>query len=358
MRDQDTIGSNLGAGEKKRIKNFIVDVSNLNRYQKFLHYGSVKDGFDSLAKDFDIVMTELHFTMAVANEEQRKIDQFALESDIADMTKFLEKIGGGIIDQNQNINIIVQSAELKDPLKSEPTDRQEKIPQIIKKIYKKFEMTTHLVPKITKFKYSRMATSPTTDMKDVTDIVRWMAPEKLHDSGFYRYRFYRFYKKRDFQIKEHVLAGAGNREKSHGEGLHQLFKNFKKTWRRSLCLPGNPTIRASLQDIFINLNHLVDEYCTPDKEITIPLLPDKELDLDGFRAVSISDEAHTDLDNATAKYCDDDIADAQLLYAFSFVNNPLDKELGKKYLRLAALNNQPNAKDLLQKLGINVYTDI
>ncbi|CAG8626525.1 10002_t:CDS:2, partial [Diversispora eburnea] len=130
----------------KRIKNFIIDVSNLNRYQKFVHSGSVKDRFDSLTNDFDEVMTESHFTIAVANEEQRMIDQFALESDIADMTKFLEKIGGGIIDQNQKINIVlhevsllkekldhsdsdqnikakkIKSTELNDPLKSKPTD--------------------------------------------------------------------------------------------------------------------------------------------------------------------------------------------------------------------------------------------
>ncbi|CAG8601558.1 10312_t:CDS:1, partial [Diversispora eburnea] len=132
--------------------------------------------------------------------------------------------------------------------------------------------------------------------------------------------------------------------------------------------------------------------------------------------------AHAKLENATAKYWkgyylwegigvekdrvqarelfreaadNGGIADAQLHYAFSLVNNPLvkfdreiflkyitkaadnnnptaqynlgevyfygklnqkkDKELGIKYLRLAALNDQPKAKKLLQELGINGY---
>ncbi|RHZ46459.1 hypothetical protein Glove_621g21 [Diversispora epigaea] len=131
--------------------------------------------------------------------------------------------------------------------------------------------------------------------------------------------------------------------------------------------------------------------------------------------------AHADLDNATAKFwkgyylwegievekdreqasrlfkeaADDEIADAQLRYAFSLVNNPpvkfdreiflkyitkaahnnnptaqfnlgeiylrgklgneKDKKLGIKYLRLATLNNHPKAKELLQKLGIEIF---
>ncbi|RHZ46435.1 hypothetical protein Glove_621g57 [Diversispora epigaea] len=201
MRDQDTIGSNLGAGEV--CDSVILVISEIAvvyetvQYQKFLHYDSVKDGFDSLTKDFDVVMTELHFTMAVAYYEQRRKDQ-----------SFLEKIGGGIIDQNQNINIIVrevackpidlQNSDLKESSKIQGhLARSGKLPYIIRfyglsctensgadrgsfrELYLRIAldircermMTTHLVPKISKFKYSRMATSPTTDMKDVTDIV-------------------------------------------------------------------------------------------------------------------------------------------------------------------------------------------
>ncbi|CAG8545691.1 10875_t:CDS:2 [Diversispora eburnea] len=596
----------------ERIKKFMVEITNLHSYQKFVHSGSVKDRFDSLAKDFDVVMTELHFTIAVANDAQRKIDQSALESDISDMTKFLERIGDGIVDRNQKINTVfleaslmnkklghpdssernikankIKSTDLIDPLTSKATDRRVKRNhQVIKKIYKNFEvackpidlqnsdpketakiqehlailgklrdspniirfyglsyiensdvtvfewaeygslrelyckydiawhvkvrialdicrgfiflhscdilhhdircehimMATGLVPKIAKFKYSHVETSPTTDMKDATEIMRWMAPEKLRDSTYpytFKCEIFSFgmllwelvfekipYEKWDIlKIKEYVLAG--NREKitwgrasSDVEKLQKgLAKIIVSAWQ------GDPAIRASLQNIFMNLVQLADEYCT-GKETEAKLLPDKALDLDGS-AVSISDEggldlpdmdmdfnideipqiipleegiaahrnkehakawkcflAHADLNNATAKYwkgyylwegieiekdrkqacelfkeaADDEIADAQLRYAFSLVNNPpvkfdrdiflkyitkaadnnnptaqynlgevyfygklnqkKDEELGKKYLRLAALNNQPKAKEVLQKLGINVYTDI
>ncbi|CAG8601529.1 10310_t:CDS:2, partial [Diversispora eburnea] len=152
----------------KRIKKFIGDVSNLHGYQKFVHSGSVKIKFDSLVSDFDIVMKDLHFTMAVANDEQRRIDQMALESDVADMKKFLERIEGGITDQNQKINIVlhevslmkekldhpdssdnnikdikaneIKPTELNDPLMSKATDRRGKSPQIVKKMYKNFEV--------------------------------------------------------------------------------------------------------------------------------------------------------------------------------------------------------------------------
>ncbi|RHZ75819.1 hypothetical protein Glove_209g128 [Diversispora epigaea] len=587
----------------KQIKKFIVDVSNLHKYQKFLHSGSVKERFDSLANDFKAVMSELHFTMAIADEEQRKLDQSALESDIADMTKFLERIEGGITDQNQKINTVLQevtlmkgkldnldgsdnnikadkikSTDLSDPLTSKATDRRGKNSRIIKKIYKNIEvackpidskeaskiqghlailgklqespniirfyglsytessevmvfewagygslkelyckfdiawhgkvqialaicrgltflhscdilhhdircahilMTTELVPKIAKFNYSRTATSPTIDMKDVTGVMHWMAPEKLRDSAkrhvpyTFKCEIFSFgmllwelvfekipYEKWDIlKIKEHVLAG--NREKITFGKAEPDVRNIQKGLAEIImsAWQGDPAIRASLQNIFINLDHLANKYCT-GKETVPKLLPDKELDLDGSpRALSISkselpdidvdfniDEipqiisleegiaahrkgehakawdcfvSHADLDNALAKYwkgyylwegiqvekdrkqarelfkdaADKEIADAQLRYAISFVNNPpvkfdreiflkyitkaadnnnptaqfnlgdvylhgklnkkRDEELGKKYLRLAALNNQQKAIELLKKIGCN-----
>ncbi|CAG8601546.1 10311_t:CDS:2 [Diversispora eburnea] len=617
LRNQEYYNSFIRFVEiMKRIKNFIGDVSNLNRYQKFVHSGSVKDRFDSLAKGFDEVMTELHFTMAVANEEQRRIDQIALESDNAEMTKFLERIEGGIIDQNQKINTVLQevslmkekldhldssdnniknikadeikSTDLMDPNVSKLTDRRGKNRQVIKKMYKsievackpidlqnskeaakiqghlailgklyespniirfyglsntenlyvmvfewaeygslrdlycKYDIAWHvkvqialaicrgltflhscdilhhdircahilmdegLIPKIAKFNYSRTTSGPTSDMKDVTGITHWMAPEKLRDSVkkpvpyTIKCEIFSFgmllwelvfekipYEKWDIlKIKEHVLAGK--REKiTWGKAppdVRELQKNMAKiivsAWE------GDLAIRASLQDIFMRLDKLAGKYCT-GKETEAKLLPDKALDLDGS-AVSISDEggfylpdmymddfnideiaqvipleegiaahrkkehtkawecfsAHAELGNATAKYwkgyyfwegievekdrkkaselfkeaaddADDEIPDAQLRYAISLVNNPpvkfdrkifleyltkaadnnnptaqfnlgevyiygklnqkKDEELGKKYLRLAALNDQPKAKELLQKLGINEY---
>ncbi|CAG8613088.1 11428_t:CDS:2, partial [Diversispora eburnea] len=94
------------------------------------------------------------------------------------------------------------------------------------------------------------------------------------------------------KVKEHVLAGK--REKitlkkapPDVEKLQiGLAKIIISAWQE------DPEIRASLQNIFVNLDHLIDEYCTPNKEFSDPILSDKELDLD---AVSISDEGGSDL---------------------------------------------------------------
>ncbi|RHZ64780.1 hypothetical protein Glove_320g127 [Diversispora epigaea] len=532
----------------KRIKKFMVDVSSLHGYQKLLHFGSVKDRFDSLVKEFDAIMSELHFTMA-----------------------FLERIGGGIVDRNQKINLVlhevpllqrrldnldgldntikvteIKSTELGDPL---TMDRRGKFPQIFKKIYKNFEvackpidlqhisskeaarlhgeltiigklrdspniirfyglsiiensnvmvfewadygslrelyckydialhgkvqialdicrgltflhscgilhhdircenimMATGLVPKIAKFRHSRMSTSATFWYVTLGTYFQKIPYEKW---GVVK-------------TSEHILAGKREKltwRKALPEKLQKdLAKIIVSAWQ------DDPAIRASLQNIFLNLVQLADEYCKSVKEIDSILLSDKELDLDGslFRAVSISDEggsdlldmefnineilsleegiiahkrkeyqvawdcfvAHAELGNAIAKYwkgyylwkgfvvekdlkqaselykeaADDDIADAQLRYALSFVENPLvkfdrkvfleyitkavennhptaqydlgivylhgkngiekDEELGMKYLRLAVLNNHHKAIEVLQKLEINVYAD-
>jgi hypothetical protein len=40
-------------------------------------------------------------------------------------------------------------------------------------------MTLRLEPKITGFEYARLTTSATTSMTELTDVVHWLAPEKL-----------------------------------------------------------------------------------------------------------------------------------------------------------------------------------
>ncbi|CAG8543761.1 1747_t:CDS:2 [Racocetra persica] len=115
----------------KRIKGFIKDVSELQGYKKFFHSGSIKEKFDSLVKEFETVMGDLHFTMAVADEEQRRLDHEALEQDISDMTKVNLPNSGSIKA------VEINSDELLDPdIKSE-TDRRGKKPNYIyKKTYK------------------------------------------------------------------------------------------------------------------------------------------------------------------------------------------------------------------------------
>jgi hypothetical protein len=75
----------------KSIKAFIGEVSTIQGYKRFFSANMIRKKFDSLISEFEVAIRELNFTMTVANEEQRLIDQKALERDIAEMTRvFIE----------------------------------------------------------------------------------------------------------------------------------------------------------------------------------------------------------------------------------------------------------------------------
>ncbi|CAI2170749.1 13593_t:CDS:2 [Funneliformis geosporum] len=605
-----------------RIKDFIKDVSQLQGYKKYLHASSIKDKFSNLVNDFEIVMKDLNFTMTIANEEQRKIDQQALTEDIAEMTRFLEKIEGGITCGNNQINTVLQEViliknqiesihdikksnlpipesikankiepnELTDPLGGKKSDRRGKgepytyrkslkqsidvacipttlpddnsqktqkiqaqltilgklrdSPNILKfyglsyidnrlvkvfewaefgtlrEVYNEYDIswtakvtialdicrgitflhscsilhhdircenimvTARLEPKITNFEYARLTTDSTSNLTNITEIVHWLAPEKLRNANTQSYNMkcevFSFgmllwelaFEKIPYErwemakIKEYVLSNK--REKiTFGKATPEI-KNLQKIYAKIIvsAWQDDPQIRASLQQIFLELHDLYTTYCSSGYNTSPALKPDKTLDLDGSRAISVSDEggfdlpdldmefsidaiqeiipleegiaahkrketevawecfnAHAELDNTTAKYwkgyylwegyagqkdrveasklfqaaADDGLADAQLRYAFSLVGNPgtkfnknvfieyltkaadnnnstaqfnlgdlyihgklgvpKDELLGKKYLKLAALSNQPKAIEILQKLNINIYND-
>ncbi|CAG8598285.1 14300_t:CDS:2, partial [Gigaspora rosea] len=247
----------------KRIKGFIKDISELQGYKKFFHANSIKDKFDSLIKEFETVMGDLHFTMAVADEEQRRIDHEALEQDIADMTRFLEQIKGGIVDNTNTLNTVLQEVlimkgqiehisdiskvnlpnsdsikavelnpdDLKDPDVRSETDRRGSQPNYI---YKKL------------YKYNEVACKPIVIPNDDSDSVK---------------------AQRD-----------------------------------------DPGLRASLQQIFLQLSKLANIF---QKPLSSPaLLPPKTLDLDGSMKkapVSISDEGGMELPDLGDEFIIDEI---------------------------------------------------
>lgn len=66
----------------QEIQKFATDVTQFNRVKKFFRANKISERFKQLADDFDIVMKELDFTMAISNEEQRRIDQDILEKEL------------------------------------------------------------------------------------------------------------------------------------------------------------------------------------------------------------------------------------------------------------------------------------
>ncbi len=70
----------------KGIRDFIRNISKLQGYRNFSHANSTRVKFNSLVNDFETVIKDLNFTITIANEEQRRIDQEALAEVIANIT--------------------------------------------------------------------------------------------------------------------------------------------------------------------------------------------------------------------------------------------------------------------------------
>ncbi|CAB4398666.1 unnamed protein product [Rhizophagus irregularis] len=437
----------------KKIRSFIKDVSQIQGFKKYVKATAIKDKFHHLIKEFEAVMGDLSFTMAIANDEQRRLDQESLNEDIAQMNKFLKEIQGGIIEQNDTINTVLQEViimknkvdqlkdqrrpdlpisetlkattiepkDIMDPLVGKKTDcRGKKEPFIYKKSYKAMEvacipraipeddspqankiqaqlailgklrdspnilkfyglshldnqmvmvvewaelgslrevyntydiawpskvqialdicrgitflhtcsilhhdircanimMTLRLEPKITGFEYARLTTSATTSMTELTDVVHWLAPEKLRLAKDQPYNtkceIFSFgmllwelaFEKIPYEnwnmerIKEWVLSGKRERlvfgrDKPEIEELQQEYKQIiVAAWQ------DDSQIRASLQFLFMELNKLAQKYYDP-RSNSPALKPDKTIDLDGTLykndPVSVSDQGGEDL---------------------------------------------------------------
>ncbi|POG83073.1 kinase-like domain-containing protein [Rhizophagus irregularis DAOM 181602=DAOM 197198] len=74
------------------IETYTADISKIHGFWKYKKADSVKEKFMQISIDYDKSMNDLHFTIAVANEEQKKIDEEALAEDLADFDKFLKTI--------------------------------------------------------------------------------------------------------------------------------------------------------------------------------------------------------------------------------------------------------------------------
>ena len=73
----------------KKVKDFLESISQLRGYKKYLNANNVnvKEKIESLAKEFDGVMNDLHFTLTVSAQRQSEIDQKSLKEDLEEMTE-------------------------------------------------------------------------------------------------------------------------------------------------------------------------------------------------------------------------------------------------------------------------------
>ncbi|CAJ0766848.1 14354_t:CDS:2 [Entrophospora sp. SA101] len=294
---------------------------------------------------------------------QSEIDQKSLKEDLDGMTEFLDKIHGGIVDNNHQINTVLEEvliikgqmdsidkntpynenpikpaqispAELGDTMYPKKGDRRGKPPYIFKKILKKAgsvdvackvvsipsekekpqdyqKMDKNYKSKIAKFDYARHTDGVTSDVKNITEVIHWLAPEKLRFGPRQRYNFkceiFSFgmllwelafervpYEKWDMsKVREYVLAG-GRENIQFGEADDET-KNLQEDYAKIIkgAWEDDPSIRSSLQFVFFQLNGLYSQY--PPPVAGARLHPQKTIDFDGSlrggkKPVSVSDE--------------------------------------------------------------------
>ncbi|KAF0449643.1 kinase-like protein [Gigaspora margarita] len=156
----------------KRIKDYTLLVSNLKGYRTLISAKKIKDQYIQLTNEYDDCMKDLHFSIAIANEEERKAEAEQVEESLKEIEDTLEKIETDIKDNNnkmvttlqkiENIDTVVQEIfnilemakrskeqtkapeikpnELFDPSYRKITDARGSHQHIIKKIYKSFDV--------------------------------------------------------------------------------------------------------------------------------------------------------------------------------------------------------------------------
>ncbi|PKC04957.1 kinase-like protein, partial [Rhizophagus irregularis] len=152
----------------EEIKGFIQDVAHLSGYRKFISNDIIKVRFQQLITDFDSIVSDLQLIMFIANEEKRKKDIDTLQKDINEMTRFLEKINGGVTTSDKKINNIfeyiitlkgkssekgfnpiinrIDSNELKEPIGgSQPVVSSRNKHEIHKKLYRGQDVACKLI---------------------------------------------------------------------------------------------------------------------------------------------------------------------------------------------------------------------
>ncbi|RGB29756.1 kinase-like domain-containing protein [Rhizophagus diaphanus] len=75
-----------------KIKIFVEKISQLHEIKKFSKVKNIKERFDILINEYDNVMMDLNFTMAITNEQQRKIDHENLKDNLSEIIEFLDSV--------------------------------------------------------------------------------------------------------------------------------------------------------------------------------------------------------------------------------------------------------------------------
>ncbi|CAG8566538.1 35818_t:CDS:2, partial [Racocetra persica] len=127
----------------QQIKDFAIDVTQLQGFEKIFKANLVSEKFTQLTNDFDRVIKDLNFTMAISSDEQRINDQKNLKDNLDEMKKLLimkKQMSNKANDNTSIINEIrtwqIVSNELKDPFPGQKDDIRG---VIVKKVLGEYE---------------------------------------------------------------------------------------------------------------------------------------------------------------------------------------------------------------------------
>ncbi|RIA89380.1 kinase-like domain-containing protein [Glomus cerebriforme] len=94
-----------------KIKTFGEKISQLRGIKSFLKVNNISETFNNLMTEYDTVMKDLDFTMAIANEQQRQIDYENMEKDLSEINQFLQKIDDGIEKNDVKMSLIYEEVK-------------------------------------------------------------------------------------------------------------------------------------------------------------------------------------------------------------------------------------------------------
>ncbi|CAJ0752439.1 2185_t:CDS:2, partial [Entrophospora sp. SA101] len=238
----------------------IVTVTRLLGYKRFLNTNNVKEKFESLAKEFDSVMYDLHFTPTVSAQRQSEIDQQSLMEDLSEMTKFLDAIHGNIVDNNKQLNTVLQEVLI---ILSEMTKFLDAIHGNI--VDNKQQLNTALQEVlIIKGQIDSMDSNENVQPNDNPIKAAQISPTMLEDPN------------------DQVDDETKNLQQGYAKIIRGAWED-------------DPLLRSSLQNIFLQLDRLCSKYPSSLIEKKLGLYPSKYIDFDGSlrgdkKPVSVSDE--------------------------------------------------------------------
>ncbi|CAG8516422.1 12254_t:CDS:2 [Gigaspora rosea] len=115
----------------ENIRKFAKEVTQLTYFQKFINANAVKDAFEKNIKEFEEVCSDLNFTMALYNAEQREAEAQNVAEDLEILKKSMSDMKDEITEIRLAITEVTTLITSANALQSQITDAQSKGGEIL-----------------------------------------------------------------------------------------------------------------------------------------------------------------------------------------------------------------------------------